>query len=86
MSVLRCFVYKCARKRDAYVYLPVEGAFDALSVELRDALGRLEFVMAIDLWPERKLARAEASQVIDALRTRGFYLQMPPPPGLTGDA
>ena len=30
--------------------------------------------------PKRPLARADVSKVMDEIRDKGFYLQMPPPP------
>ena len=34
--------------------------------------------MTLLLSPDRKLARAEAAVVLDAIEQQGFYLQMPP--------
>jgi uncharacterized protein YcgL (UPF0745 family) len=78
MSVTRCFIYKSPRKADTYVYVPKADAFDALPQALAHALGPLVFVMELELTPGRRLARADASQVIAALAQEGFYLQLPP--------
>jgi len=78
MAQQRCFIYKSLRKADAYLYVIESGDFSAVSATLREMLGRLEYVMELQLTPERTLARADVVQVIDALSTRGYYLQLPP--------
>ena len=42
------------------VYLPEEDEFSQLPEPLRQAMGRLELVMELDLYPGRKLSRANA--------------------------
>jgi len=77
---MRCHVYKSRLRPDTYVYLAEKDRFEVLPEALRQRLGTLEAVMELELTPERRLARAEAAAVIEALRTRGCYLQLPPPP------
>ncbi|HEY4582918.1 MAG TPA: YcgL domain-containing protein [Lysobacter sp.] len=77
---MHAYVYKSLRKADTYVYLAARDAFDALPETVRAQLGGLDFVLDIELTPERRLARANPAQVREALETRGFFLQMPPPP------
>lgn len=76
---MRCHVYRSRLRPDTYVYLSEKDGFDALPEALRLRLGVLEPVMELELTPERRLARADAVMVIEALRTRGCYLQLPPP-------
>jgi uncharacterized protein YcgL (UPF0745 family) len=78
MAQQRCFIYKSLRKADAYLYVLQEEDFSAVPATLREMLGRLEYVMRLQLTPERKLARADVAQVIDALSGHGYYLQLPP--------
>ncbi|MBO9664494.1 YcgL domain-containing protein [Dokdonella sp.] len=73
-----CYVYKSLRKADTYVYLRARDDFAALPAELAQALGKLVFVLQLELTSERKLAREEASVVLEHLAERGFHLQMPP--------
>ena len=47
-------------------------------LELATQFGTPQFVMELELDPERKLARADAKQVISDLESQGFHLQMPP--------
>lgn len=85
MAAQSCFVYKSLRKLGTYVYLARADDMAALPHDLRESLGRLDFVMQFDLTPERRLARADARGVIGALKQRGFYLQLPPMPLVESD-
>jgi uncharacterized protein YcgL (UPF0745 family) len=78
MTHLRCFIYKSLRKADTYLYVVNADDFAAVPTALRERLGRLEFVLELELSPERKLARADGAQVIAALSSQGYYLQLPP--------
>ena len=77
---MHAHVYKSLRKADTYVYLAQRDGFDALPEAVRSQLGGLDFVLEVELTPDRKLARADVSQVREALETRGFFLQIPPLP------
>ena len=65
-----------------YLYIPFQEdeqeALSKLPDQLNTLTGRLEKVMELELTLERKLARVKCADVIDALTTKGFYLQMPP--------
>ena len=78
MAQQHCFIYKSLRKADAYLYVVEAGDFSSVPATLREMLGRLEYVMELQLVPERKLARADAAGVINALSAQGYYLQLPP--------
>lgn len=75
---MHAYVYKSLRKADTYVYLAARDDFGRLPGPLREQLGTLQFVLDIDLAPERKLAREDPAQVRENLVLRGFHLQMPP--------
>jgi uncharacterized protein YcgL (UPF0745 family) len=78
MAQQRCFIYKSLRKAGAYLYVVAADDFSAVPTTLHEMLGRLEYVMQLQLTPDRKLARADVAQVIDALSRQGYYLQPPP--------
>lgn len=80
---MQCFVYKCPRKPDTYVFLRESGGFDVLPEALAATLGPLVFVIEIELSPQRKLAREDVERVMANLREHGFHLQLPPPVSLT---
>lgn len=77
---MRCHVYLSRLRPDTYVYLAEKDDFSVLPESLRQRLGALAQVLELELTPDRRLARADAAAVIEALRTRGCYLQLPPPP------
>ena len=78
---MHAYVYKSRRKQDTYLYLARRDDFAAVPESLRVPLGVLAFVLELELTPERRLARVDAGAVREALRTQGFYVQLPPAPG-----
>ena len=77
------YVYKSLRKPDTYVYLADRDDFSRLPEPVRTQMGALQFVLDVELTPERKLARESAAEVMANLTARGFHLQFPP--SLAGD-
>lgn len=73
-----CFIYKSLKKNELYLYLDKKDDFSALPADLYNSLGRLQFVMELQLSPERKLAREDAKKVMASLENRGFHIQLPP--------
>ena len=71
-------VYKSPKRADTYVYLAARDDFGRIPEPLRARLGRLQFVLDVDLVPGRKLAREDAAVVRENLALRGFHLQFPP--------
>jgi len=75
-----CAVYRSRRNPDTYIYVDhAEGLGRVPEVLLRE-LGGTERAMTLVLTPERRLARTSAAEVLRAIRTEGYYLQMPPLP------
>lgn len=77
---MQAYVYKSLNKSETYVYLAKRDDFDVLPASVRAPLGTLQFVLAVDLTPERRLAQADATQVREQLVENGFFLQFPPSP------
>lgn len=75
---MKCYIYKSSKKDQLYLYLPKKDDFEAIPPILMDTMGKPEFVMELELTAERKLARADAVEVLAGLQEKGFYLQMPP--------
>ena len=73
-----CFIYKSLKKDELYLYLDKKDDFSSVPETLFKSLGRLQFVMELQLSPERKLAREDVSKVISNLQNKGFFVQMPP--------
>lgn len=82
---MHVFIYRCARRADTYLYLARREDFEAVPAPVRERLGAFVAVMELELTPERKLARADATVVLNNLAERGFYLQAPPSTLLPGD-
>ncbi len=78
MNVLTS-IYKSPKKDDMYLYLLKADQLRKIPGVLSTLFGKPKHVMDILLTPERQLARVEARQVIQALNTQGYYLQMPAP-------
>jgi uncharacterized protein len=74
---MQCFVYRSRRRRDTYLYLPAKGEFSRLPTGLMKLFGPPEFALDFELTPDRRLAAADARQVIKSLQVQGYYLQMP---------
>lgn len=85
---MHCDIYKFSKKDDLYVYIArpeypndTEEIRDWLAVlpkDFRQAIGRETFVMHLDLDSTPKLARVNKEEVLDKLRSQGYYVQMPP--------
>jgi uncharacterized protein YcgL (UPF0745 family) len=75
---MQCFVYKCLRKAETYVYLREADGFDVLPALVAAQLGPLVFVIEIELSSQRKLARADVDAVMVNLDSQGYHLQWPP--------
>ena len=75
---MHCAIYKGPKKIDHYLYVERENDFSRVPEVLLDMLGTLEFIMALELSPERTLAQVDVNQVKIALREQGYYFQMPP--------
>ena len=71
-------VFKSLKKLDTYLYVDKLQNFEELPSGLRDSFGQYELVLEMELSPERKLARADANQVLSDIALKGFYLQLPP--------
>ncbi len=75
---MKCFVYKSNKKADSYIYLNQKDGFEKIPEQLLQLFGEPEFALEFELTNDRKLALADAKQVIQNLSEQGYYLQMPP--------
>lgn len=81
---MNCTIYKSKHKLEMYLYLAEGHSLEDVPEILMNAFGPAEEVMALELSPERHLARADIKAVISHLEDEGFYLQMPPQDPLLG--
>lgn len=75
---MQCYVYKSLKKDLLFLYVDRKDDFSHLPAELLQSFGRLEFVLELELTPERKLAKEDTQQVLASLQEKGFFVQLPP--------
>ena len=74
----RCWIYRGARRSEMYLYLAKKDGFHLAPEALMEQMGKLRLVMELELFPGRKLARANVDEVMKSLERKGYYLQLPP--------
>ena len=75
---MNCSVFRSSRKDYTYLYLADGSKLEDLPESLLGAFGTPEFVIDLELSPERKLASEDVLEVMENLREQGFHLQLPP--------
>ena len=75
---MKCFVYRSRKRNNTYVYLRERDAFAVLPADLAPGIGALDFVMELELTPERRLATQDPARVLQNLAEFGFHVQFPP--------
>lgn len=75
---MHCVVYKSPKRDLLYLFLREKDVFDDVPGELLRGFGTPEFVMELELTPERTMAQADPVEVLAKLEEQGFYIQMPP--------
>lgn len=78
MPHLLCQIFKSTRHDEMFLYVERARGLEDVPASLLEHFGRPESVMLIMLDPERALARVSIDAVIEAIREKGYYLQMPP--------
>ncbi len=71
-------IFKSKRKHEMYLYVKQGRGMEDVPADLLVRFGEPERVMTLLLDHERKLARADAAEVLATIDKQGFYLQMPP--------
>lgn len=75
---LLCDIYKGDKKEGMYVYVDKKDGLSHVPDVLLKRFGNPALVTTMLLTPVKKLARADAEQVLGDIKRQGFYLQMPP--------
>ncbi len=73
---MQCYVYRSERKPNSYLMVPTQDDFSALSDELLKLFGEPEYSFNFELSPDRKMAQADAEEVLENFREKGFHLQL----------
>ncbi|MFV1997519.1 MAG: YcgL domain-containing protein [Acidiferrobacterales bacterium] len=75
---MQCEIYRSSKKSGMYLYVNEKDEFSRVPDSLLKILGRLEYVMRLELTQERTLAQADPGEVRRNLEDKGFFLQLPP--------
>jgi uncharacterized protein YcgL (UPF0745 family) len=70
-------VFRSSKKPDTYLYVKRGQLWDDLPESLLGIFGQPVHAMDLIMTPERKLARTDGKQVLEAIADKGFFLQMP---------
>jgi uncharacterized protein YcgL (UPF0745 family) len=81
---MKCSVVRSSLKDFTYIYLLAGYDFDDLPQDLKRVFGKPEFVMNLELSPERKLAYEDINRVMQNLTEKGYHLQLPPKEDASG--
>ncbi len=73
-------IFRSGRREEMYLYVDRAQGLAEVPESLLKQFGEAHSVMTLVLEPGRKLARADAGEVLAEIEERGFYLQMPPTP------
>ena len=73
-------VLRSPKVENMYLFVDSDEGTGRVPAELLQRFGEPQEAMRIVLTPERRLARAEATTVLEAIEAEGFYLQLPPAP------
>ena len=78
LPTVQCFIYKSNKKDELYLYLNKQDDFSSIPEAILKSIGQPEYVMQLEITPERKLAREKASDILQGIEENGFFIQMPP--------
>lgn len=71
-------IYRSGKKEGLYLYVKSGQDLKDLPEVLLKQFGKAEKSMTIVITPDKKLARADAAEVLQKIEDQSFYLQMPP--------
>lgn len=78
MSNIICQVYRSSKKSDMYLYVDKKEDLARVPESLLGLFGRPQAAMVLLLTVDKKLAKADAADVMQKIQQNGFYLQLPP--------
>jgi len=61
---MQCFIYKSLKIEYLYLFINNKGDFSRVPEALFNSFGNMEFVMDLELTPERKLAQEDAGKAV----------------------
>ncbi|XTZ40512.1 YcgL domain-containing protein [Salmonella enterica] len=75
-----CVIYRSTRREQTYLYVEKKDDFSRVPETLLQSFGQPQLTMILPLDGRKKLVGADLQKVKEALATKGYYLQLPPPP------
>lgn len=73
-----CEVFRSPRREGMYLYVDRAEGLARVPDAMLSGFGEPESVMVLAIDENKRLARAQAPDVLTDIEQRGFYLQMPP--------
>jgi len=80
VGALEVDVYKTARRPQTFLYVPSDLQPDQWPSDLAELFAAPQKVLSLTLTAEQPLAAQSATVVIEAIRARGYFMQLPPDP------
>ncbi|BBB29047.1 YcgL domain-containing protein [Neptunomonas japonica] len=74
-----CTIYKSPLKDEMYLYVDKKDELKKVPEALIEMFGTPSHLMDMPMLPGRKLARVDVEKMLEGIKEKGFYLQMPPP-------
>lgn len=71
-------IYKSSVVEELYLYVEKSKGLKEVPEALSEKFGRKIHVSDMLLDKNKKLARADATKILESIVTKGFYLQLPP--------
>ncbi len=78
MTPIMVSAFKSPKKDELYLFIPKDTEVDTLANELLVMFGTPEHVVDFELTPDKKMPRCDAAKLYEALKTKGYFMQMPP--------
>lgn len=72
-----CDIYRSSKKPDLYLYVPKQKGLKEVPAALLDLFGKPELAFSLLLTNERKLAKEDIELVLQSLKEKGYFLQLP---------
>jgi uncharacterized protein YcgL (UPF0745 family) len=77
-DAMYCKIFKGNKEQELYVFVPFDKGEDNIPEALKQKMGVISEVISLEISAEKKLARAKAAKVMEDIREKGFYVQLPP--------